>query len=283
MNAGVATVPPNFLGRLAGRAVGAGPVIAPRLPSLFEMPDHRQEPFGSGWEESVETSERTIETAQNPATAPLFAPPRATSFQEAPDQRHMRPERQLPSAAEPAPAPPQRIVPPTLPPLPLIQQRLIVAEAPPVLAPRPRPGPSDDMGSAPPRSAILVDERPALPRPTRMQPEAREGAPAQRKAAAPRFEAVKAVRPGAVLPSLAPSPLPAIIKSAPMIMPAPARREMARADPAPPAAPVVNITIGRVEVRAHVSAPVASVPAPAPASAAPQSLDDYLKQREARR
>ena len=258
-------------------------MIAPRLPSLFETPDHRQQPFGSGWEERVETGERMIETAQNPATAPRPAPPRATMFQEAPDQRHILPERQLPSAAEPAPAPPQRIVPPTLPPAPLIQQRLIAPEAPPVLAPRPRPEPSDDMGNARPRSARAADEPPALPRLARMQPEAREDAPAQRKAAVPPFESVKAARPGAVLPSLAPPPLPAIVKPAPMIMPAPARREMARADPPPPAAPVINITIGRVDVRAHVSAPALPVPAPAPARAAPQSLDDYLKQREARR
>lgn len=49
---------------------------------------------------------------------------------------------------------------------------------------------------------------------------------------------------------------------------------------APPEPPVLNITIGRVEVRA--SAPAAAEPKGAPIrrGAAPQSLADYLKRRE---
>jgi len=73
---------------------------------------------------------------------------------------------------------------------------------------------------------------------------------------------------------------PAIQPIAPSITPAqPAGARPARATPASERPPSIQVTIGRVEIRATVPAPGA---APAPAAARPRvSLDDYLKRTPA--
>jgi hypothetical protein len=78
-------------------------------------------------------------------------------------------------------------------------------------------------------------------------------------------------RPTAILlPSLRPAPAPLLAPS----LPTPDK-------PAPPPAaaePVIQVTIGRVEVRA--AAPPASPPPPRPAPAPPRmTLDEYLRAR----
>jgi hypothetical protein len=57
------------------------------------------------------------------------------------------------------------------------------------------------------------------------------------------------------------------------------RRAQSRGQADSPAAPVVNVTIGRVEVRAAPSGPAPAARA-APRPDPPQSLGDYLKRRD---
>jgi hypothetical protein len=61
---------------------------------------------------------------------------------------------------------------------------------------------------------------------------------------------------------------------------APRRGAPPAREPAPPAPPPVQVSIGRVDVRA-VFEPPAQEPAPAPSAEPAVSLDDYLQRRDA--
>jgi hypothetical protein len=78
------------------------------------------------------------------------------------------------------------------------------------------------------------------------------------------------VRPGEMLPARQRSPL--------RQSPPPSALIRARASSDPPSVPSVQISIGRVEVRAVYAPPPSAAPRPSPALA--MSLDDYLKLRE---
>src|SRR6185369_4658027 len=69
---------------------------------------------------------------------------------------------------------------------------------------------------------------------------------------------------------VAPSPAPA-----PRAWPAPARETSRDAAPSATAAPAIEITIGRIDVRAVVTAPARHPAGPATAPRAPLSLDEY--------
>jgi hypothetical protein len=45
-------------------------------------------------------------------------------------------------------------------------------------------------------------------------------------------------------------------------------------------APIVRVTIGRIEVRAEIAAPAAAAPAARPLQVPTLTLDEYLKQRQ---
>lgn len=248
------TVPPprgDFLSTLVDRAQGRAPVVAPRPASLFE-------PFAAAADFPV-TAEAMDASSHDGSPGPASG-------------RADEPSRATPVRAGPAPAP---IVPATSPretaTLPPAKHREVTAMAPETPPPRSataRPVPAPAMATPagdPPRSA--ADAGPVRPGPgtTGM---ARES----------RIDPVAAARADAPSPPHLASALPkrdVVATCAPQASSSTAPRESAA--PAP-AAPVVTISIGRVDVRAAPAAPVAA--RATPQAPAPMRLADYLDRKE---
>lgn len=82
--------------------------------------------------------------------------------------------------------------------------------------------------------------------------------------------------PAAPLPPSASTPSPSIVMVQPVVRSAPPPAAVAEAAEAPAPAPVIEVSIGRIEVRA-TQAPASAAPVRHASSAL--SLDDYLRRR----
>ena len=282
----------DFARQLLERSRGTGPEpLRPRLPQVFEPVAAPDAPLDL---EQVE--ERDAEAPRQPAPAPPPAypvgqPPLPTLPSIAPARpsgRDASPPRPAPSS-EPMPAGrsvdrddgPQRDVRATDGDASANQSRPIEprpSAEPPVRAGRP---------SRPPEKAE--------PEPDRQDADARDAerarapdAPPKEPAESPTRTARRAIpqppqleppppvlAPAAEQPREAPMELPRRGRREPVVAQLAPTQLSQRADSSPGP---VQVTIGRVEVRA-VFAPPAAEPAPAP-PAAMVSLDDYLEQRD---
>jgi len=261
----------TFLRRLAERSLGAGPEpVQPRLPLVFEGPV----------EDVPLELERHEEVEARPAER--REPPRPVS--PAPEVEAAPPEPPRAEPAAPSPPPPAPVVRPAAEAPP--------AEPPPIVPPA-RVEPSTPP-APPPRAPVVppaAEAPPAPPTPPAPPPSAAPAEPAT--AATPRAPAP---------PPAPPTPAPVVARvvgdepRASREEVRPPRRDGAAVEPvigaqvqlgAPPAPiavprapgpPSVEVSIGRVEVRA-VFAPPEAEPAPPPA-APTVSLDDYLRARD---
>lgn len=257
----------SFLAHLATRGLERREAVQPRLPSLFEPPpsapvfgDLAAMPARTEEERPVERWEAPPETPRRRAPAPpppAFLTPREEPAQPAP------PARRQPAAPPVEPARPE-----------------------PALFPRPEARPDRTVVAAP----LPAVERPALPASPAPPPRALAPAAPPRPEPAARIE-TREVRfetaparpdpPPPVTPPPPPSPVLARPEIAGIV--APRQERPAERFAAPEPAPVIRVTIGRIEVRAAVpSAAAAAAAAPArPESrrGTEPSLEEYLKRR----
>jgi hypothetical protein len=280
----------DFLSRIAAKAVGAAPLVEPRLPSRFETRPEGPAETGPAWQEPLETEVEisaapAVPARRRPAVELAATGPGPTEAEAADPVDEARPRspreagraERAAAAAQPPPLPTPRLVAVTepAPASRRTEEAHAMADVPrPLLVPPPQAEPRK-----PPLSATPPPDPEPFPPPARERgrpsPPAPEAAESDRPVPNRLEEPARSSRPQAVAPDLA-------IRM-PEVRPRPTRGEIRAAEPAPPPRPpVVNITIGRVEVRA----PAAAAPPPRPARPSrpePQSLADYLKQRGGRR
>jgi hypothetical protein len=251
----------DFLAILAERSLGQVPAIRPRLPARFEPEDLRSRApadEATGWAGAMEVgvpaqSSREPTVLPRPTAAPA---PHLDTSQPAP-----RPARETPPAPDSAARLPDRPVvaaepAPRATPIPRPLER---NEDEPLPVQRPRVAP------AVPLSAVI--RVPALALPAAPAPaNTHQADPVEEKPAA--RAALVAVRPSV-------QPLPAIRS-----MRESERREPPRLPPTEPQAPVIHVTIGRIEVRA--SAPQPSQKAQPVSQPPVEKLEDYLRARKDR-
>jgi hypothetical protein len=265
----------DFLAILAERSLGQVPAIRPRLPARFEPEDLRSRApadEATGWAGGMEAGV-PAQGSREPAVPPR---PAAAS---APHPEFSRPTpspaRGTPSAPD-SPARPQvrpvatsEPVPRAIPiPRPLQRDQ----DEPPPHSPRTTPGASLDEPLLRPRVTSVVPPPVAIRVPVGALPAA--PAPANTHQAGP-VEEKPAARAAlvAVRPSV--QPLPAVRS-----MRESERREPPRLPPAEPQAPVIHVTIGRIEVRASAPQPIQKAQ---PVSQPPvEKLEDYLRARKDR-
>ncbi|HUW53010.1 MAG TPA: hypothetical protein VMV99_06305 [Rhodanobacter sp.] len=244
----------DFLDRLVGRAIGSEPLLAPRLPSLFE-PLQRAPimPLSDDGETSALQREAVPASTAALAVAPLRSP-HAPAIALT-DTSHAAPAAVAPMAA----LTPVQVAAST--------SRTVVPPAP-IAAPAPSSVVERSVESpAPPHPAeAFVPLQPVQPRQTRI-------AAKQQEAPAPPHSSN-----GALLPVSSPVFGAARTADAPSrsIHAAAIRTLAAQAGAGSPSGePVVRVSIGRLEVRA---APAAAPPRRRDGPR-PGSLDDYLRQR----
>lgn len=261
MKASATTPPMDFFNRIVVKARGAESSIAPRLPALFEPVS------GVGWtpttaiEEELATSvaARALQEPQ-----PASVPPRGPGMHEL-HPLAPRPVETAGQGDEPVPAKPGRQARAaeassvaSLQPLPVIAG--IVA------SPATRPG--EQQSDYKPEPDVMRTAKTVL----RRTPES------AREVSGPGPKELHQ-ESGVLIPkpTVGPAPYPAA-REAPGADVATAARDFTANTPmTEQSAPVINVTIGRVEVRA-VHAP-AGKPRNEPSRPKPLSLDDYLKQR----
>jgi hypothetical protein len=305
---------PDFFERLIDRALGADGGVAPRLRSLFEPAP--QAAMAPAWQEETSTPDAMADAFQDDSSLPPSS--RRAAPVRAPQQDIAPPVRDAPSTPVHEPqqdtVPPAREVPPktattarSRAPTPVHEpQQDIVPpahDAPSTTATAttarrraPMPVAGADEGETPaaalpahveaavllPHHADTASAPPAEPAPLPVSP-----TPARRRdRSAPAPALLPSCSPAAdeaASPQLVPDARMAVERI--FLTPPPASRQQRPDDRrdhdwAEPAAPTVNITIGRVEVRA------VSAPAPRPRAEArgpqPLGLDEYLKRRGAR-
>lgn len=262
MNSSATTPPMDFFNRIVVKARGAESSIAPRLPALFEPVAGVGLAPTAAIEEELATSVAARELKeQQPASMPArssgmhelhpLAPRPVETAGQGDETVPAEPGLQA-RAAEAAPVA-------SLQPLPVVIAGVVASAAT-------RPG--EQRSDYTPEPGVMPTARAAL-RP------ARESA---RDVSGPGPNDLHQ-ESGTLIPKPAAVPVPY-----------PAAREAPRADAATAArdftantsmteqpAPVINVTIGRVEVRAVQ--PPAGKPRSEPSRPKPLSLDDYLKQR----
>jgi hypothetical protein len=285
----------DFLDRLIARSLDPGVVLNPRPLGWFERPPLSVPRIERSADEPADlpTLAHRIAAAPPNRVAPLAAqaaapssPVTTTSPSTAPQSRAREPA----DPVRPVGSPPDRISRPRetpaapLSPAPRPQTSLALpSPEPPVGLPVPA---RRREGRASPLPATAADDRPKL---------LAEREPAQDHAAAPSLRPPRrapTVVPGpaaipaapALLPAVRPAPVhtgmsdpAAELQITPLLPPEKSRpRELTAADAAPTPT-TVQVTIGRIEIRAAVpAAPRAGRPRRQPAV---MSLDEYLKQR----
>jgi hypothetical protein len=257
----------DFLTRIAARAVGDGARVEPRLASRFE-----DDGGGAVVEQVAEMSAATLDgSAETWPAAVLYLVPPAPAAR---DEATVAPTRPAVHDAAPATTTPATA---------------------PVAAPRPAPAAPDAAAASLAKAAPPVDA-PALaaPRaPDRMRVDRTPimaGVRTPTSPPAPPRAGHAPVEPRIVMlvPRADAAPMPGLRTpanargAASPAMPVFGMARHTAATSASPAPPVVNITIGRIDVRAPAAAPAATRPA-SPRAAAPQTLGDYLRGRDGAR
>jgi hypothetical protein len=282
----------DFLFALAARSLGAAPSLAPRPASRFEAPAPLAEPgfVEASFESSPAAGEGRREMASEthpalvpPPPAPRIAPePRSARSDDfgpttSPRRSSEEGERAAPPSIEPSAGPPVRpsiepIGEPRIDPVPRDPDRPNRAESP-ILPVSPAPVRPRDQAPRPVASA----------EPERIAP----ARPGGEDAAAPIHPMTVPAAPRKGTEG-GDAPLPVIVPRAEPLPPMPTPRLAAApasahpAESAEPAAPVIRVSIGRIEVRAAQPAP-APPPQPRPGGAPRLSLDDYLRSGARRR
>jgi hypothetical protein len=264
----------DFLATLAARAAETVPTVRPRLPGRFE-PSRREQTAAPG------DAFEVVAEALAPATLPLPAPhllPSSTPPGLLPQQPYPRgpfPSTEgtrRPAALEPTPVPVSRhaeVEPSVVLPRTSVRTPPPVAEPPiPVAvrsgapdAARPEPAPR-----SPQRSPLESEATPPqiLPAPLTVPAEQTSGRTSARSQTPPESGTDGATRerkaPAAAAPLVIPQHIPP-----------------AREPPESEVAPTVQVTIGRIDVRAVLTP---SAPPPRPAPQQPRTtLEDYLRAR----
>jgi hypothetical protein len=273
MTAGVHQAKPDFFERVIDKALGTDGAIAPRLRSLFEPAP------GSSWLEERDAGDAATAHRSREALPP------------APPPREMQPDRGppqdiavRPAGDEPTPAAPAH--------RPVFVDARIVAQSPEPATPRAAAllvaPDADDAGDPvdgtlrPPRAVA------AIPRGPHRDDDASPPAPGHARISLPitlarRRDPASQGEAEASGVSASPQLVPDSRVTIEGVFATPSRLAHHQPGDRPAeasAAPSVNITIGRVEVRA-VSAP-APRPRAEPRGAQPLGLDEYLKRRGAR-
>jgi hypothetical protein len=235
----------DFFTRLSARTLGIGPIARPRAPTPYEAAP-------SGLESGVDSRMRIPEAeTTEPRSPQAIAAAPTQGAATLPVRGH--------DAASRSESPPRS--PALEAALAPRRQSVPLATIAPIAKPEPAEGQTADRSRVSPI---------ALPEPLPGTPEAndRRSAPA-----APQTEVLPGRQPSAALtPRSDIAARPARIDARPL--PRPRGRERPRdADPAP----TIQVTIGRVEVRAVTSPPAAARPAP---RSTLRSLDDYLQPRQ---
>lgn len=286
----------DFLTRLASRAMGLAPVVEPVVGSLF-APEPAIATVG-GFDVALNEARRPPEMAMGQDTLPLpSAPLPESAYRSTTERQHPEPTHAASPNAHNASEPDRRVVPST-------ERGQSVVSAPAATQPQratagetaaedtlllPPSGPAmRALPVGPSRRAVAtLSVRPTQSDrgfgPTAWLPEEPAGAPEQSskkrvdEASAPRHEMTGAP----LLMPLAPAESPP-----PSRQNAPRRRgehgQVATTALSPAPSPTIEITIGRVEVRAvHPPAP-ATRPKPASPPTARVSLEDYLRDQQGR-
>jgi hypothetical protein len=263
----------GFVEHLVAKARGTASTIAPRLPSLFEPVVALQAPEKTPEETKEETDAASApawtpaarEVAQTvPDAGPLPVPPQAAS-RDGDRSGHARSGAAKDRIGQAVSLPDPNATP-ALAALPLPSMTTIPAPQPS----RPRRADVDvsavlepATGTRHPAHTVAMGEERAIP----PQPAPGVDRPAPLPPDRPYATGILVPQPPAV--ALPPAALRSEAESS------------TGAAAAEQSAPVINVTIGRVEVRAVQSAPPAArASAPKPK---PLGLDDYLKQRGGRR
>ena len=282
----------DVFARLAARVHGGGAVIEPRLPSVFEPQPEPALPHRPGWQddnalefirgsapkrsavnapaefEQVEMPARAIEPRPGPGLARQAAPlPALLTSADA---------RGPPVASA---ALPTRYDTPADPPAPRNSRSARAGEsreaekAPGATRVAPRL-PAEDHGALTVR--LAGSPLAHAPRPAPLAREAAHALPiATGRTVSPMSDT--GVESGTLVPKQqAGKP---VVAPLPAARPWPARREDIQAPVQIPSEPVINITIGRIEVRAAPAAAPADRPANSKPRQQPLALADYLKQR----
>lgn len=281
----------GFLRHIVRRAQGQAPVLQRRRPSLYES---RQEPAAEAGEAiATQPAAAAVETRRAAEPEATRTAPRAPVAVSEPAADQAFPQ----NIATPPPALPRATTTPAPTPAPAtliesiqtLRETVVVAPAnaaTPNQAPQPprrdtTPAAAIDAPTVRPlRDAIAPTAALRSPPSIATRASAAEPRPAQAQAPAPPPAAASATtRASAPAP---PPPLPAPARlaardAAPAAVAHPARRN-APAAPAPAAPAPVQVSIGRVEIRAGAAA---ATPAATPRrNGAPAlGLDDYLRQR----
>lgn len=259
-----AAAPTDFLSRVALPALGAMPLVRPRLPSLFE--NQQADAMDEGPDDPFVTVQENA-----PVWRALAAPPPMPAIRELLVAAQQPQDRA--SAKPVADHAPQRDE--AIPPLPVAAAvQPLVERVTPLPRESHRPEMRDELPGPPaPRSRAKRASEPsdvatqaASVAPDTRKPDAISTGPVAAPVVALPVSAAPLARPNAQ-PLVMPAPLP------------PARRQEAMTIQLPPAPPAITITIGRIDIRAASPQPATSPPPPRAAKPQPQSLDDYLKHR----
>jgi hypothetical protein len=242
----------DFLERLVGRVLGTVPVVQPIVPSIF-APDGGR----AGWEARPEFPARDhappfeigippgagdVRRATLPEPTGSFRPDSARRADSLPARGQATSLADFEADREtiPGAGPPIKDEPPPF--------RVAVPTI------RAQPGSASTVDAISPRAEIRVEPAtiPSLVRGSTEVPPA------------------TARRDRALLPVVSPA------QERPLIGPIPRRVERARLESQPP---IVRVTIGRIDVRAELPAPISHDATARKARPAARSLDDYLRER----
>lgn len=250
--------------------------------------------------------------ARRAVAAPEVRPRLASRFELAPAAIGERPHQGVPQQpAEPARPGPQVMAwptPPTLPAAPAPSDKPRPAQSPDPEVPGPS-SPASNVAAAPvqpqvqvmvqqplhlaspapeeagPRGADRPRPLPATPVPPLLQGEAARATAGQTTSTAPRVRS-ESVQPLTITPPPAPAAGVALaaVQRPDAVCNPPATTHLPQApqrERQPPAPPAIEITIGRIDVRAVHETPPAATRAATPAPATPRALGlaDYLRQR----
>jgi hypothetical protein len=241
----------DYLGNLIARTVSPAVAVRPQLPSLFEpAPAARESKSEPEFEQEnfVEQPPAT-QASEKPAPMPLSIPtPRQSVFRE--------PEQTVPEISRA-----RRILETSQESEPAVQPRILRRVAPTLREGKPSNSTRrrSDVIKSPLRDVIATASH---------EVSAREETPPQESAVASKPVVIPELHKHELLKRSGVQAIVPTIRSLPPIAPLPPA-----AATAPPA---INVTIGRVEIRA-VQPPAQQRAKPKPATAL--SLDDYLRQR----
>jgi hypothetical protein len=253
----------NFLRHLLQRSLAPATTLQPRLASRFEFNANPVRPT----ELAVETEVAApVAPAPLPAVSGLAAQPAAPRAESAQSAAPLASTQAPPPPASPPVFAPPR--PPTVLPVPPAATPAFAAP-PPTVAPRATSSDSSarEVLSMPPASSstLLIE---------RVTERVRENyaVPANGSSLSAALPASPIAAPALTLTPPAPRATPV----------SPSTTPVAHPTVAPAAAPIIRVTIGRVDIRAIHPMPPASVRAPASAPRPLVSLETYLTQRDAK-